>query len=47
MIAADVIEWLVGALADIDQLCLYSIEYGAALLMNLSLRTAGKVRRHA
>ncbi|EOD23902.1 hypothetical protein EMIHUDRAFT_206876 [Emiliania huxleyi CCMP1516] len=44
MIAADVIEWLVGALADIDQLCLYSIEYGAALLMNLSLRTAGKAK---
>jgi hypothetical protein len=42
MIDADVIAWLVRQLADVDSLSQYSVEYGTALLMNLSLRTAGK-----
>jgi hypothetical protein len=42
MIDADVIAWLVQQLADIDALTAYSVQYGTALLMNLSLRTAGK-----
>ena len=44
MIASDVIAWLVNALAELDELCQYSVEYGTALLMNLSLRTAGKAK---
>merc|ERR1719291_234678 len=44
MIAADVISWLVSALADVDTLSQYSVEYGTALLMNLSLRSAGKAK---
>ena len=42
MIDMDVISWLVQQLADIDSLSAYSVQYGTALLMNLSLRTAGK-----
>jgi hypothetical protein len=42
MIDADVIAWLVQQLSDADSLSQYSVEYGTALLMNLSLRTAGK-----
>lgn len=42
MIANDIIAWLVGVLADADALSEYSVEYGTALLMNLSLRSAGK-----
>ena len=42
MIDADVIAWLVQQLDDVDSLSQYSVEYGTALLMNLSLRTAGK-----
>ena len=42
MIDADVIAWLVRQLSDVDALSQYSVEYGTALLMNLSLRTAGK-----
>ena len=42
MIDFDVIAWLVQQLADIDALSQYSVEYGTALLMNLSLRSAGK-----
>lgn len=44
MIGADAIAWLVGALSEPDELCQYSVEYGTALLMNLSLRTAGKAK---
>jgi hypothetical protein len=44
MIGADAIAWLVGALSEPDALCQYSVEYGTALLMNLSLRTAGKAK---
>ena len=44
MIDADVIAWLVKVLSDADSLSQYSIEYGTALLMNLSLRTAGKAK---
>jgi hypothetical protein len=43
MIDAGLIEWIVTELQDIDNLSDYSIEYGTALLMNLSLRTAGKL----
>ena len=42
MIDNDVIAWLVQQLADVDSLSQYAVEYGTALLMNLSLRTAGK-----
>ena len=44
MIDADVIAWLVAQLRDIDSLSQYSVEYGTALLMNLSLRGAGKTK---
>merc|ERR1719230_2377444 len=44
MIDADVIAWLVRQLSDVDSLSQYSIEYGTALLMNLSLRAAGKTK---
>ena len=44
MIDNDVIGWLVGVLRDADTLSQYSVEYGTALLMNLSLRSAGKVK---
>lgn len=43
MIEAGLIEWIVTELQDIDNLSDYSIEYGTALLMNLALRTAGKL----
>lgn len=42
MIADGVIEWLVDELQDSDCLSDYTIEYSAALLMNLCLRTKGK-----
>jgi len=44
MIESGVIAWLVTQLADIDSLSQYAVEYGTALLMNLSLRSAGKTR---
>ncbi|ESO95759.1 hypothetical protein LOTGIDRAFT_214855 [Lottia gigantea] len=44
MINKGVIEWLVGVLEDNDNLSDYSLEYTAALLMNLCLRTSGKLR---
>ena len=42
MIQLKVIEWLVAVLAKDSELSDYSLEYSAALLMNLSLRTPGK-----
>ncbi|KAM6938225.1 lisH domain-containing protein ARMC9 [Lycodopsis pacificus] len=42
MIAADLIGWLVDELQDSDCLSDYTLEYSAALLMNLCLRTKGK-----
>ncbi|XP_034530753.1 lisH domain-containing protein ARMC9 isoform X2 [Notolabrus celidotus] len=42
MIADDVISWLVDELQDSDCLSDYTLEYSAALLMNLCLRTKGK-----
>ncbi len=42
MIDADIIAWLARMLSEVDSLSQYSVEYGTALLMNLSLRTAGK-----
>ena len=44
MIESNVIAWLVTQLATVDSLSAYSVEYGTALLMNLSLRTAGKAK---
>uniref|UniRef100_A0AAQ6IVA6 LisH domain-containing protein ARMC9 n=1 Tax=Anabas testudineus TaxID=64144 RepID=A0AAQ6IVA6_ANATE len=42
MIADNVIAWLVDELQDSDCLSDYTLEYSAALLMNLCLRTKGK-----
>ncbi|KAG7217530.1 hypothetical protein INR49_021457 [Caranx melampygus] len=42
MIADDLIGWLVDELQDSDCLTDYTLEYSAALLMNLCLRTRGK-----
>ena len=42
--ATGMIEWIVGQLEEVENLSDYSIEYGTALLMNLSLRQAGKLR---
>lgn len=42
MIADDLISWLVDELQDSDCLSDYTLEYSAALLMNLCLRTKGK-----
>ena len=44
MIDLDVIKWLVHVLSDADSLSSYSLEYASALLMNLSLRSAGRAR---
>lgn len=44
MIADDLIGWLVDELQDSDCLNDYTLEYSAALLMNLCLRTKGKRR---
>ena len=43
MIERGVIEWLVSVLEDNDSLSDYTLEYSVALLMNLCLRTAGKL----
>lgn len=42
MIADNLIGWLVDELQDSDCLSDYTLEYSAALLMNLCLRTKGK-----
>lgn len=42
MIVDDLIGWLVDELQDSDCLSDYNLEYSAALLMNLCLRTKGK-----
>lgn len=42
MIEDDLIGWLVDELQDSDCLSDYTLEYSAALLMNLCLRTKGK-----
>src|SRR5687767_13216550 len=44
MIEVDVIKWLAVAMSDLDSLSEFSLEYGAALLMNLSLRNSGKLK---
>ncbi len=41
---ADLVKWLCELLADADNLSGYTVEYGTALLMNLVLRRAGKLR---
>lgn len=46
MIADDLIGWLVDELQDSDCLSDYTLEYSAALLMNLCLRTKGKDEAH-
>lgn len=42
MISDNLIGWLVDELQDSDCLTDYTLEYSAALLMNLCLRTKGK-----
>jgi hypothetical protein len=44
MIKLDVIKVLLQFLGDHESLSNYSLEYSTALLMNLSLRTAGKMK---
>jgi hypothetical protein len=44
LINDNIIEWLVNLLEQNEDLSDYSLEYAAALFMNLSLRTAGKKR---
>eukprot|EP00003_Mantamonas_plastica_P025070 TRINITY_DN482_c0_g1_i1.p2 TRINITY_DN482_c0_g1~~TRINITY_DN482_c0_g1_i1.p2 ORF type:complete len:699 (-),score=167.40 TRINITY_DN482_c0_g1_i1:1396-3492(-) len=45
MIRLDMIKWLVGILGEMQlHLSEYTIEYSTALLMNLSLRTSGKIK---
>lgn len=44
MIEHDVIEWLVTLLEDEDSLSDYTLEYASAFLMNLCLRSPGKLR---
>eukprot|EP01135_Chromosphaera_perkinsii_P003112 Nk52_evm1s236 gene=Nk52_evmTU1s236 len=44
MINSGLVKWLIDILSDLDSLSDYSTEYAAALLMNLSLRTAGKAK---
>ena len=44
MIKAGLVKWLIDVLSDLDSLSDYSTEYASALLMNLSLRTAGKAK---
>jgi len=45
MITLDVIQWIIGTLkSQVDTLSDYSLEYTTALLMNLSLRRAGKTK---
>lgn len=44
MIAANLIDWLVDELQDSDCLSDYTLQYAAALLLNLCLRTKGKGR---
>ena len=43
MIEGDLIQWLSQLLTDHDSLSDYTLEYSVALLMNLCLRSAGKV----
>jgi LisH domain-containing protein ARMC9 len=44
MIRHDLLAWLTSTLADVESLSDYSVEYGSALLMNLTLRKEGKLR---
>jgi hypothetical protein len=44
MIDLDVIKWLLQVLSTPESLSSYTLEYAAALFMNLSLRSAGKAR---
>jgi ARMC9-like protein len=44
MIRSDMIAWLVRVLSESSGLAEYTVEYGCALLMNLCLRTAGKIK---
>ena len=43
MINGDLIQWLSHLLTDHDSLSDYTLEYSVALLMNLCLRSAGKI----
>ena len=45
MINCDVIQWIITSLkSQLETLSEYSLEYTTALLMNLSLRSAGKTK---
>ncbi|XP_042231507.1 uncharacterized protein LOC121872647 isoform X2 [Homarus americanus] len=46
LIEGGAVEWLVSTLADSRALTHYTQEYAAALLMNLTLRSAGRARCH-
>ena len=43
MIDEGIIRWLISVLEDNDNLSDYTLEYSVALLMNLCLRSAGKI----
>eukprot|EP00117_Sycon_ciliatum_P015117 scpid50044/ scgid15102/ LisH domain-containing protein ARMC9; Melanoma/melanocyte-specific tumor antigen KU-MEL-1; NS21 len=43
MIKCDMIKWLMNALADVDSMSEPTLHYTSALMMNLCLRTAGKL----
>ena len=43
MIEEGIIVWLISVLEDNDNLSDYTLEYSVALLMNLCLRSAGKI----
>lgn len=42
MIDLDIIKWLAKTLSETEDISMFTLEYTTALLMNLSLRTAGK-----
>lgn len=46
LIEGGAVEWLVDTLSDAHSLTPYTQEYAAALLMNLTLRSAGRARCH-
>lgn len=46
MIEDGILAWLISVLEDNDSLSDYTLEYSVALLMNLCLRSAGKISDH-
>ena len=43
MIERGVVDWLIGFLQGYQSLSRYSLEYGVALFMNLTLRSSGRL----